>query len=151
MLEQRTALVVEDDAGIGQLISTILNKRGYRTLQACTEKAAVACAESFPNKIDLVVCDVVLRFESGPTVAARVCALCPEAKVLFISGLPVDMLFEKKLMRAEDLADGKSFYLQKPFLPDDLSRFVEQILPAANNTPRLDLEGGTIENAFTAH
>jgi two-component system, cell cycle sensor histidine kinase and response regulator CckA len=151
MLEQRTALVIEDDVGIGQLISTILNQRGYRTLQASTENAAVACAELFPNGIDLVVCDVVLRFESGPAVAARVCKFCPEAKVLFISGLPVDMLFERNLMRPEDLADGKSFYLQKPFSPNDLGRFIERILPPVDDTPQLDPEGEPIENAFTAY
>ena len=151
MFAQRTALVVEDDAGIGQLISTILSKRGYRTLQASTENAAAACAELFPNRIDLVVCDVVLRFESGPAVAARVCKFCPEAKVLFISGLPIDMLFERNLMRPDDLADGKSFYLQKPFLPDELGRFIELILPTACDPPRLDLKGETIENAYTAY
>jgi DNA-binding response OmpR family regulator len=151
MVEQRTVLIVEDDAIIGQLLSTILKKQGYHTLQARNGTGAVGCAELYLNQIDLVICDVVLQFETGPAVAARVCALGPEARILFISGLPLDMLFERNLMRPDDLEDGRTFHLQKPFLPVELVCFAERILPTCGDSRSLDLDGRTNENVFTAH
>src|SRR2546429_9038776 len=88
-------LIVEDDATIGHLLGMILRQSGYDALYAPDRDAAIDLAKRYRNDVVLVVCDVVLKSESGRRVIPGVRAHCPGARVLFISGLPVNMLYER--------------------------------------------------------
>src|SRR5258708_3817291 len=122
--KRNKVLIVEDDASIGTLLGMIVRRSGYEPLHAEDREGAVDLAKRYGDEVVLVVCDVVLKSEWGGTVVLEVRAHCSGARVLFISGLPVNMLYERSLLQPADLADGKSFYLQKPFLPDTLTRVV---------------------------
>jgi len=124
-------LIVEDDATIGNLLGTILRLSGYDALYAPDRNAAIDLAKRYKAEVILVICDVVLKSESGRGLIPGVRAHCPGARVLFISGLPINMLYERSLLQPADLSDGESFYLQKPFLPDKLTSVVERIVERA--------------------
>jgi DNA-binding response OmpR family regulator len=135
-------LIVEDDAATGHLLGTVLRRRGYVPLHAREGDAAARLAKQYQGEIALILCDVVLKFESGGSVVSRVRAHCSGVRALFISGLPLDILYKNNLLELPDLADGENFHLQKPFAPGSLLKVVDQIME--RDAPRPTIE----EDAF---
>jgi two-component system, OmpR family, phosphate regulon response regulator OmpR len=114
----RTALVVEDDRAIQDLMSELLREQGFkRVLCAASPNEAVALATA--NSIDLVVLDYLLRGQSGIDVAERLRSLPGfDASVLVTTALPKP--------RAEQVcaeADACEC-LTKPF---DITDFLEAV------------------------
>jgi signal transduction histidine kinase/ActR/RegA family two-component response regulator len=60
-----TILLVEDEEPLRLLAATTLQKLGYRVLQAGNGLAALAIAEQYPGKIDVVVTDLVMPRMGG--------------------------------------------------------------------------------------
>jgi DNA-binding response OmpR family regulator len=83
-----TALLVEDDAGIQQLVTQLLEEEGFgRVLRARTAEEALPLASQ--NKLDLVVLDQHLQGSSGVEVAEQLRALPGfRAPVLVTTALP---------------------------------------------------------------
>ena len=85
-----TILLVEDSPPVRAAAQRILERLGYRVLEAPTAKAALAMAAKKHEKIDLLLTDVVMPETSGRQVAERFAVLRPEARVLFMSGYTDD-------------------------------------------------------------
>jgi len=60
-----TILVVDDDESLLISVSEVLRRGGYRVLTATGISSCVEQMKTHGNKIDLVMIDVSLRFESG--------------------------------------------------------------------------------------
>jgi two-component system, cell cycle sensor histidine kinase and response regulator CckA len=108
-----TILVLEDEESLRQVTCECLTTNGYNVLQAGRGNHAIDVAEQFKGPIALIVSDVVLPDMSGPSVATKVRALHPEAKVLYVSGyaeVPV----------AQQLITEGAILLQKPLSRGDL-------------------------------
>src|SRR3954447_16675182 len=112
-------LVVEDDPEVARLLMTMLQMWGFEALHAATPQEAVASA-AIHSEMTLVLCDVNLQGESGPSVVAKIRSLWPQTKVLFTSGSPFDILCESGLLTREALEYSATGYIQKPFLPQKL-------------------------------
>jgi hypothetical protein len=56
--------------------------------------------------------------------------------VLFFSGYPLDILCDLGLLNPRNVADGGTFFLQKPFTPTNLREQVAQILD--QHSPQLE-------------
>ena len=82
--ERETILVVDDEAGIRELIRKILSREGYRVLEAGSAEDAQAAARG--QQIDLLITDVMLPGINGPELARRMQQAAPRLKALFISG-----------------------------------------------------------------
>jgi signal transduction histidine kinase/CheY-like chemotaxis protein len=82
--EPGTILVVDDEAGIRELIRKILQRERYRVLEAGSAEDALAAAQGQP--IDLLITDVMLPGVRGPELAQRMQQAAPRLKTLFISG-----------------------------------------------------------------
>jgi signal transduction histidine kinase len=117
-----TVLVVEDDESVRKLAYRALRKCGYNVLEAANGGEALLLCERRRQPIPLVVTDVVMPGMSGPDLAARLTALHPEMRVLYISGY-----IDAAVARHGLLTDTRSF-LQKPFTPSDLTRKVRAVL-----------------------
>ncbi len=113
-------LVVEDDQAVRSLLSEVLNQNGYRVLEASHPENALRTAERVSEPIDLLVADVVMPTMSGPQLAARLTAMHPETRVLYISGYAADALGRHGVPEAA--------FLQKPYLPDAFVAKVRQLL-----------------------
>ncbi|MDA0166611.1 ATP-binding protein [Solirubrobacter ginsenosidimutans] len=81
-----TILVVEDEPAMLEVTRRILVGGGYAVLVAGGGADAVRIADDHPGEIDVLLTDVVMPEMLGKEVAARVSALRPGIRVLFMSG-----------------------------------------------------------------
>jgi len=117
-----TILLAEDDDLLRPLVRGILEKMGYRVLEAPNAGAALAVARATTDPIHLLVTDVVMPGESGRQLARRLAEIRPDAKVLYISGYTDEAIVHHGM-----LEPGLQ-YLQKPFTPVVLARKVRGVL-----------------------
>jgi two-component system cell cycle sensor histidine kinase/response regulator CckA len=119
-----TILIVEDEDPLRALIHKTLRKFGYQVLEARHGGEALLICEQTSKPIHLMLVDVVLPQMSGPGVAARLTALQPDMKVLFMSG------YTENAMIHHGLLDRRVPFLPKPFKPVTLVRKVREVLDA---------------------
>ena len=113
-----TILLVEDDGSVRSLARRILERGGYRVLEAETVGDAILIGES-GESIDLLLTDVVMPRMSGLALAGRLRESRPALRVLFMSGYA-----------GEEVAtlSADTDFLQKPLTPDTLLRKVHRAL-----------------------
>ncbi len=116
-----TILLLEDEESLRQVTCECLTTNGYNVLQAGRGNHAIEVAEQYKGPIALIVSDVVLPDMSGPSVAAKVRALHPEAKVLYVSG------YAEVPVAQQLIAEG-AVLLQKPLSRGDLLSKVDEML-----------------------
>jgi CheY-like chemotaxis protein len=117
-----TVLVVEDQDAVRQLACIILESYGYRVLQASNGPDAIALAERYPDIIHLLMTDIILPVMDGRVLAAKLRAVRPETKVLYVSGYSEERIGNSKT------TEGDLAYLSKPFTSEGLARRVREIL-----------------------
>jgi DNA-binding response OmpR family regulator len=122
----RTALVVEDDADIGQLLVFILEREGFLvTLMRDGRQALARISQGDPPR--LVMLDVMLPHATGHEILAALRAHPAWKQV------PVVMLTAKSLeadiVRALDA--GANDYMLKPFQPAELRARIRRLVPPA--------------------
>jgi two-component system, cell cycle sensor histidine kinase and response regulator CckA len=117
-----TVLVLEDEPALRELVRTLLEGGGYTVLIAEGVEAALALAERHRAAIHLLLTDVVMPGLSGPEAAARLLAMRPETRVLYMSGHAGDPIGRRGLLPA-----GAPL-LVKPFTEAGLLRMVREVL-----------------------
>ena len=118
-----SVLVVEDEEAVRHLVCRVLRAKGYRVLEAPHAEAALELAET-AGTIDLLVTDLVMPGIGGAALAARLVALRPALRVVFITGYAMEAV-----ERSDELAVGSGL-LEKPFSADQLARKVREALAA---------------------
>jgi two-component system, cell cycle sensor histidine kinase and response regulator CckA len=81
-----TILLVEDDVTVRVAVRRVLERRGYRVLEAPNAGEALAAAAKPDEVIDLVISDMVMPGMSGLELRQRLRALRPALGVLLMSG-----------------------------------------------------------------
>ena len=117
-----TILVAEDEESLRTLTARMLAQRGYEVITAETATDALAILEREPERIDLLLTDLVMPELSGRALAERVTALAPQIRVLFMSGYSDDTV-----TRSGNLEPGAAF-LEKPFTSNQLATKVRETL-----------------------
>jgi PAS domain S-box-containing protein len=117
-----TILFVEDEQSVRELVCEYLAARGYRVLEAPDGMQALEIAAAHKGKIQLLVTDVVMPRVSGRDLAARLTAVRPDLKVLYISGYTDDSVFRHGVL------EGGMAFLQKPFNLKALAAKIREIL-----------------------
>jgi PAS domain S-box-containing protein len=117
-----TVLLVEDEPQVRDLVLSVLCARGYQVLSADDGGEALRLEENHPDRIHLLITDVVMPGMSGRELATHMTALRAELKVLFMSGYTDDAV-----LRHGAIAPGSAF-LQKPFALEDLLQRVRALL-----------------------
>jgi len=116
-----TILVVDDDGNLLDVMQLVLEGAGYRVLKALNGEEALRVAQAHRGPIALLLADVVMPGLSGPEVAARLHAVQPGAKVLFMSGFTTEHVQARGLRESDPL-------LVKPFSPETLLAKVRAML-----------------------
>jgi two-component system cell cycle sensor histidine kinase/response regulator CckA len=116
-----TVLVVEDDSGVRRFASRVLEGAGYAVLTAPDGAAAIEIAKAV--HVQMLVTDMVMPGLSGRDVAARITALQPGIRVLYMSGHT-----EKGIVHKGVLVRGVHF-LAKPFTAEGLLAAVDAAVP----------------------
>jgi len=117
-----TILLVEDEPAVRLLSRTMLERAGYRVVEADSAEAAETTHLAYSGSIRLLITDVVLPGSSGADLFQRLSIRDPRLKVLYMSGYTDDSVF-----RTGRLQRGVAF-LQKPFTADDLRRKTREVL-----------------------
>ena len=119
-----TVLLVEDAAAVRAVARQVLQRQGYRVLEASEGEDALRLAARHQGTIDLVVTDVVMPRVGGRELAERLLVVRPETRVLYMSGYTDDSVVRHGIL------EGGVAYLQKPFSPEGLVRKVREVLDA---------------------
>jgi PAS domain S-box-containing protein len=120
-----TILLVEDEDGVRSLIQLLLQRNGYRVLEAHNAEQALQMAESHEDRIHLLLTDLMLPRLGGRELAERVTALRPETKCLFMSGYTDDSVLKSGIL------DNQTPFLQKPFSMEALLQKIRDVLGRA--------------------
>jgi two-component system cell cycle sensor histidine kinase/response regulator CckA len=115
-----TILLVDDDEQIRRVVKLILQRDGYRVLDAASPGEALRASEEHPAPIDLLLTDVVMPEMTGRQLADSLAPRRPKMKVLFMSGYTDGAL-------VGELASGSAF-IQKPLTPNSLKQKVREVL-----------------------
>lgn len=109
-------LVIEDDEHIGQILTFILQRQGYRTTLAADGLAARNEIVSTNKPPSLVLLDVMLPYIDGFELVQIIRAQqgWQEVPILMLTAKHA----EKDIVRALD--EGANDYVVKPFQPNEL-------------------------------
>jgi PAS domain S-box-containing protein len=117
-----TVLLVEDEPILLKMGKAMLEKLGYRVLSAVSPTQAIKLAEKYPHDIDLLITDIVMPGMNGRDMAARIKALYPKLKCLFMSGYTANVVAHRGV-----LEEGLHF-MQKPFSMEALAKKTRETL-----------------------
>ena len=123
-------LVVEDDEGFRNLITTILRVSGYDVVSCADADEALALTRENGFFIHLLVADVHLGpYMDGIELAQNLRGDFPNLKVLYLSGREAN---QEIIM---EVANNLAAYLAKPFKPSAMTNVLTQLLnPIAEQT-----------------
>jgi CheY-like chemotaxis protein len=117
-----TILLVEDNANLRNLLQRTLEGVGFSVLAAADGGEALRLCQQHDGKIDLVVSDIVMPHLNGLELSERIRASRLETKFLFMTG------FGDQFPELRERIKYGANILEKPFLPSELLRKVEDTL-----------------------
>ena len=116
-----TVLLLEDEEGVRKLVRSILQRNGYRVIEAKDGTDALRIAQN-PGVIDLLLTDVVMPHMGGAEAASRLLAVRPGLKLLYMSGYTDNAVVLHGVLRSE------AAFVQKPITPTALLSKVREVL-----------------------
>jgi two-component system, cell cycle sensor histidine kinase and response regulator CckA len=119
---KETILVAEDQPDLRWMICQFLQQLGYSVLEAKDGADAVALAEHYTGRIDLLLTDVVMPHVRGSEVARKLLARRPDVEVIFMSGYTEG---ETGSISTND--DKPATILQKPFELTGLASKIREV------------------------
>ncbi|UFS70355.1 response regulator [Geomonas sp. RF6] len=119
-----TVLVVEDSPEVRTLTKEVLEKSGYRVIEAADGADAVAKFKQHADEVKLIIMDVVMPKMNGKEAFEALSKVRPDLKVLFTSGYTPDDVNRK------GIKFGTDNFLCKPSTPQVLLEKVREVLVA---------------------
>ncbi|MFN2317828.1 MAG: PAS domain S-box protein [Gemmatimonadales bacterium] len=121
-----TILAVEDEESLRRIVTTVLERYGYRVLVAADGLEALELWRTHGGSVDLLLTDLVMPHGlSGWDLAERLRAERPTLRVLVMSGYDPE---ERGLGHQARGADLHHNFLPKPYVPSELARAVRDCL-----------------------
>ena len=117
-----TILLVEDEEAVRRLVHESLGRMGYTVLPAGGGQQALEIEEKHPDRIDLVITDVVMPGMNGRELASRLSARRAGIKVVYMSG------YTNNVINSQGTLEVGTTLLEKPFTFTTLARTVRRAL-----------------------
>ncbi|NOT07023.1 MAG: response regulator [Gemmatimonadales bacterium] len=133
-----TILLADDDPHVLGVTARLLERQGYRVLQAVNGREALEIYQGDPGAIDLILSDVVMPELNGPRFVELALQKGGQTRVIFLSGYADDEATRRLL------ASPNTAFLLKPFMPERLVQLVRDVL---DGEPRGVASGGTDDQA----
>lgn len=115
-------LLVEDENIVRKVAKQMLEKIGYKVVDAGSPLEAIDIFTSDKERFDLIVTDMVMPGMSGTKMVKELKTLRSDIKALYVSGYVSD-----KIIESVASADGGEILL-KPYTRDDLALRISEIL-----------------------
>ncbi len=112
-------LVLEDEAGVRELLRDSLERRGYRVLTAATFAEARALFDRHGRETSLLLTDVIVPQGNVGEMAREFERRQPGLRVVYMSGYPESVLEQQRITGA---------FLPKPFTPVELADRLRSVL-----------------------
>lgn len=90
-------LIVDDEADVREYLRIILERHGYRVIEADSGKAALELAARQAPPLSLMITDVLMPHMHGKDLAIRIRSILPHLKILYMSGYALEILSELNL------------------------------------------------------
>lgn len=117
-----TVLLVEDEPVILNLCMMMLEKNGYKVLPAESPGVALEIAQTYGNRIDLLLTDVIMPQMNGLDLSNKITAYHPDIRILFMSA------YTDEIILGYGGFDHGVHFIQKPFTIASLVQNVRKIL-----------------------
>lgn len=118
-----TVLLVEDEPGLLNLAGDMLRHLGYTVLEAGSPEEALRLGKEHPEKIHLLISDVVMPGMNGKDLYLSLQAFRPDLEGMFMSGYSSDVLAPRGVVLERGVA-----FLHKPFSMQALADRVREAL-----------------------
>jgi PAS domain S-box-containing protein len=118
---QEVVLVVEDEDMVRRLARRILERHGYRVLEASDGAAALAGLD-VDTPVDILLTDVVMPNMSGAELAQKLRSRMPKLRVIYMSG------YVGNVTTRHQMLEHGTAYLQKPFTAVGLLQSIRRLL-----------------------
>jgi PAS domain S-box-containing protein len=118
-----TVLVVEDEDGVREVVGRMLERLGFRVLTAEDGVAALERLEHHDGRVNAVLLDLSMPRMGGFEALQHIRARLPDVPVILMSGYTEQEVASKLL----DDSSGAVGFLQKPFLPEDLTSVLRHV------------------------
>jgi len=105
-----TILLVDDDSAIRHLTKIFLEKSDFNVLEAECGEDALEIAQSYPEKIDVLLTDMIMPGMNGRQLAEATAKLRPGIKTLYMSGYSSNILADPATKESPEF-----HFLPKPF------------------------------------
>jgi two-component system cell cycle sensor histidine kinase/response regulator CckA len=117
-----TILLVEDDASVRKVTSSLLSSAGYRVIEASNAEKALEIIRSLGQGIDLLLTDLIMFGQSGFDLYEQAKVIRPGLRSLFMSGYTGDLIALQGGLISERA------FLPKPFTRISLLKKVHSAL-----------------------
>ena len=124
---QGTVLVVEDEEGVREVVSRMLQRLGFQVLEAGNGIEALEVVEQHDGILTAVLLDLSMPRMGGQETLSHLRERTPDLPIVLMSGYTEQDVAAKILSSTS----GAVGFLQKPFLPDDLSRMLRHVSETA--------------------
>ena len=109
-------LLVDDEAGLAELLKRYLERLGYEVDVCLHPEAALDLLDAHPSRYRLLITDLTLPVINGEELIERARKKVPGLRAIISSGYPYQP-------RSADVE-----FLQKPFLPKMLAELAQRAL-----------------------
>jgi PAS domain S-box-containing protein len=116
-----TILLAEDSKMVRELTRELLEARGYRIIEASNGEEALDICRDHPEKISLILSDIIMNKMTGRELAEQAVQLRPGIKVVLMSG------YADEITRDNIVKTGFQF-IAKPFTSNALATKIRETL-----------------------
>ncbi len=117
-----TILLAEDNEEVRKFTKKILQKFGYKVLEAVDGEDAINKFIEDKDKIQLLIFDLIMPKKNGKEAYEEIRKVRPDIKVLFTKGYTGDIILKK------GLPEAAFNFIPKPISPKDFLRRVREVV-----------------------
>lgn len=119
---KKTILIAEDETEVRNISRLLLEREGYRVIEAVDGEDAVRKFEENKNEISLLILDVMMLGMNGKMACDEIKKIMPDVKVVFMSGYSESIICKSGVHKEE------SNFIPKPIMPAELLKKVKGAL-----------------------
>ena len=115
-------LVAEDSAEVRDLIRAVLERAGYKVIEASDGEEAVHKFMAHRDSVQLLLFDVTMPRKNGKEAYKEIKGISPLIRAVFMSGYTAEIIDKK------DMLEMGVDFLPKPVRPAELLRKIREVL-----------------------